>query len=368
MKKTKFLLLTLIMAAVMLSACGGKKTPSKPANNKAKGTTGNETTEKGTSKKETGKKETAEKETGKKETGKKETGENKSFTIGFSNCSQDTPFFANMTPIIEGYAKGKGIEAISLNADNDVAKQNKDIQDLLTRGIDLLIINPVNEDGLAAGIEACKKAGIPVVTVDKNVKKGYTTWVGRDNVEMGRLVGERLIELLGGEEATGTILEIQGTAGSTTMMNRRDGFHEAIDKVPGLKIVQSSYCDYDRSKAIPATQDLLQANKDVVAIFGHNDDMAMGAAQVCREQNFENILVCGVDGLMEAVLKIQEGGYNCTSSNDPVLLGQTAVDTALKILNGEEVAEFVDAGTVVIDSSNVGEYADSKLDFATMVK
>lgn len=288
--------------------------------------------------------------------------------IGFSNCSQDTPFFANMTPIIEDYAKEKGISVVSLNADNDIAKQNKDIQDLISQGINMLIINPVNEDGPSAGIEACKNADIPVITVDKNVKKDYTAWVGRDNVEMGRLVGERLIEMLGGESAEGTILEIQGTAGSTTMMNRRDGFHEAIEKVPGLKIVQSSYCDYDRSKAIPATQDLLQANKDVVAIFGHNDDMALGAAQVCAEQGYSDIMVCGVDGLMEAVLQIQDGKYACTASNDPVLLGQTAVDTAIKIFGGESVEEFVDAGTVVIDSANVADYADKDLDFATMVK
>ena len=289
--------------------------------------------------------------------------------IGFSNCSQDTPFFANMTPIIEEYAGGKGYEVVAINADNDVAKQNKDIQDLVSAGIDILIINPVNEDGPSAGIDACDRAGIPVVSVDKNVTAEIASWVGRDNAEMGRLVGENLIEMLGGiEAATGTILEIQGTAGSTTMMARRDGFNEAIATAPNLTVVKSSYCDFDRSKAIPATQDLLQANKDVVAIFGHNDDMAMGAAQVCREQGMDDVLVTGVDGLMEAVLKISEGEYACSTSNDPVLLAHTAVDTAIKILNGETVDAFVDAGTVVIDETNVAEYADEALDFATMVK
>lgn len=294
-------------------------------------------------------------------------GADKTFTIGFSNCSQDTPFFANMTPIIEEYAKTKGVKVVSLNADNDVAKQNKDIQDLVTQGIDILITNPVNEDGPSAGIDACTRANIPVITVDKNVRSGNISWVGRDNKVMGRLVGERLIELLGGaEKASGVVLEIQGTAGSTTMMNRRDGFHEAIEKAPNLKIVQSTYCDYDRSKAIPATQDLLQANKDVVAIFGHNDDMAIGAAQVCQEQGLNDILVCGVDGLMEAVIGINDGTYACTASNDPVLLGQTAVDTALKVLNGEDVDSFVDAGTIVIDANNVADYVNEELDFAEM--
>lgn len=297
----------------------------------------------------------------------KSSGGKDKFTIGFSNCSQDTPFFANMTPIIKDYAATKGIEVIALNADNDVAKQNKDIQDLVTQGVDILITNPVNEDGPSAGIDACTRAGIPVITVDKNVRSGNISWVGRDNKEMGRLVGEHLIEMLGGpEKAKGTVLEIQGTAGSTTMMNRRDGFHEALEKAPGLKIVQSTYCDYDRSKAIPATQDLLQANKDVVAIFGHNDDMAIGAAQVCQEQGMKDILVCGVDGLMEAVLNIESGSYACTASNDPVLLGQTAVDTAIKVMNGENVDSFVDAGTIVIDAKNVSDYANKDLDFAEM--
>ncbi len=295
-------------------------------------------------------------------------GDSGSLTIGFSNCSQDTPFFANMTPIIEEYAEGLGVDVVSLNADNDISKQNQDIQDLVSQGIDILIVNPVNEDGLTAGINACNNADIPVVTVDKNVNSGNVAFVGRDNKEMGRLCGERLVELLGGEDATGTILEIQGTAGSTTMMDRRDGFHEAVDPIPGLTVVQSSYCDYDRSKAIPATQDLLQANSDIVAIFGHNDDMALGAAQVCGEQGLDDVLVCGVDGLMEAVLQIQKGTYAITTSNDPVLLGQTAVDVAVQIHNGEEVDEFIDAGTVVIDAENVDEYADPELDFATMVK
>ncbi len=294
--------------------------------------------------------------------------EGTTYKIGFSNCSQDTPFFANMTPIIEDYAGAMGHEVIAISADNDVVKQNQDIQDLISAGIQILLINPVNEEGPVAGIEACNKAGIPVITVDKDVSEGSTVWVGRDNVTMGRMVGEYLIELLGGADAaTGTILEIQGTAGSTTMMARRDGFNEAIAAAPGLTVVQSSYCDFDRSKAIPATQDMIQANDNIVAIFGHNDDMALGAAQVCQESGLDDVLVTGVDGLMEAVLAIETGGYAVTTSNDPVLLAQTAVDVGLKVLAGETLDSFVDAGTVVINKDNVAEYADASLDFATMV-
>ena len=337
MKKKKLWKLALVMAAVLvMTACGSTGGSTDVADN------GSDANEANT--------------------------EENSFTIGFANTSQDTPFFAMMTPIIEEYGKGKGIEVISVNADNDVVKQNQDIQDLVIRGVDLLIVNPVNEDGISAGIQACTDAGIPVVTIDKSVRDGNTVWVGRDNQTMGRLVGERLIELLGGEDATGVVLEIQGSAGSTTMMARRDGFHEALENAPGLQIVSSSYSDFDRSKAIPATQDLLQAHQNVVAIFGHNDDMALGAAQVVQEQGLENVLVTGVDGLMEAVLRIQDGGYAVTASNDPVLLSHMAVDVAIKILNGETVDDFVDAGTVIIDEENIEKYADPALDFASMVE
>ncbi|MCL2864645.1 MAG: substrate-binding domain-containing protein [Lachnospiraceae bacterium] len=290
------------------------------------------------------------------------------FTIGFSNRSADTPFFANMTFIIEDYAAEKGIEVVAINANNDVEKQNRDIQDLLQRGIDVLIINPVNEEGPSAGIRAANDAGVPIITIDMNVASGADVWVGRDNYNMGYLVGNRLIELLGGIDATGTVLEIQGAAGSTTMMARRDGFNAAMESVPGLTIVQSAFSDFDRSRAIPATQDLIQAHGvDVVAIFAHNDDMALGAAQVVREQNIENVLVTGIDGLMEAVLAIQIGDYQVTASNDPVLLSHMAVDAAIALMNGEDVPDFIDAGTVIIDLYNVDDYADPDLDFATMV-
>ncbi len=293
--------------------------------------------------------------------------EDGTYKIGFSQCILDSPFYVSMKDVAESYAKEIGVEFVYADAQNDVSKQNTDIQDLISGGIDALILNPVNAEGVKPALEACKAAGIPVITVDRNVSEGNTAYVGRDNEEMGRLVGEALVELLGGNEnAKGKILEVQGTAGDTVMMARRDGFEKAIAAAPGLKIVQSAYCDYTRSKAVTATQDLIQSNPDIVAVYGHNDDMSLGALQVLQENGIKDVVVTGVDGLMEAVKKIQDGSYAITTMNDPGSLGKAAVDTALKVLKGEPYEEYVDAGTGVIDAGNVADYVDDSLTFAAM--
>lgn len=289
------------------------------------------------------------------------------YKIGFAQCTLASPFYVSMKDAVEEYAKELGVELVVVSADDDVTKQNNDINDMITGGIDALIVNPINAEGIAPAIEACTKAEIPVITVDRNINEGYTAYVGRDNEAMGKLVGEALVEHLGGKDkAEGKILEIQGTAGDTVMMARRDGFEAAIAEAPGLEVVQSAYCDYTRSKAVTATQDLLQSNDNIVAVYGHNDDMSLGAAQVLTEKGVEGVAVCGVDGLMEAVMAINDGTYAITTMNDPGSLIKTALDTALKVLNGEDYEEYVDAGTGVIDSSNAADYVDENLAFAAM--
>lgn len=182
------------------------------------------------------------------------------YKIGFSQCTLASPFYVTMKEVAEDYAKQLGVDFVCVSADDDVTKQNNDINDMISSGINALILNPINAEGVAPAIEACQKADIPVITVDRNVNDGNTAYVGRDNEEMGRLVGEALVEELGGKDkAEGKILEIQGTAGDTVMMARRDGFESAIAEAPGLEVIQSAYCDYTRSKAVTATQDLLQS-------------------------------------------------------------------------------------------------------------
>ncbi|MFC7328099.1 substrate-binding domain-containing protein [Marinactinospora rubrisoli] len=277
-------------------------------------------------------------------------------TIGFSQATQQSPFYVQLREGAEQAAEAAGAELYFADAGGDVTRQNDDIQDLLTRQVDVLLINPVDPQGVQAGLAAAEAAGVPVVTVDRPVPEGAVSHVGRDNEEMGRLVGERLAEELG--EEGGTVIEIQGDAGGAVARDRSAGFHQAVEGNSAIEIVEGPYCDYIRSKAVTAMQDLIQTSPDVRAVYAHNDDMALGALQVLRENGRDDVLVAGVDGLMEAVDAVADGGpYTATALNDPISLGETAVGTALGAAGGEDVPEQVDAGTALIDGSNAKDYA-----------
>ncbi|TDD86653.1 sugar ABC transporter substrate-binding protein [Actinomadura darangshiensis] len=284
-------------------------------------------------------------------------------TIGFSEVTQQSPFYVQLKDGAQQAAGKAGAKLLFADANGDVTKQNNDIQDLITRGVDVLLVNPVDPKGVAAGLAAAKTAKIPVVTLDRPVPEGAASHVGRDNTQMGKLVGERLAKALGA--AGGKVIEIQGDAGGAVARDRGNGFAQGVKGNPKIKIVKGPYSDYIRSKAVSAMQDLLQANPDVKAVYAHNDDMALGALQVLRENDRTDVKVAGVDGLMEAVKLIPQGQYVATALNDPISEAGQAVQTAVKVGRGEKVPSYVDAGTALVDPANAAKYSGSTV-FAAM--
>jgi ribose transport system substrate-binding protein len=288
--------------------------------------------------------------------------EAKGFRFGFSQVTLQSPFYVQLRDGAAAAAKANGDELVFLDANGDVSKQNNDIQDLISRKVDVLIINPVNADAVAPSLDAAKKAGIPVITVDRSVKERVAAHIGRDNKKMGKLVGEAVLSALKkGGKSGGKVIEIQGDAGGAVMMDRRDGFHAALQG-SGVKVVEGPYAEYMRANAVTAMQDLLQANPDVSVVYAHNDDMARGALQVLQEAGRKDVLVAGVDGLSEALDAMSNGGqFVATSANAPRYLGDVTIQVAREIKAGKKVPTFVDAGTMVITKSNVGQVKHSAL-------
>lgn len=292
----------------------------------------------------------------------------KKIVIGFSQVTSESPFYTALIDGAKAEAEKQGAELVVMDAQNDIEKQNADVQDLITKGIDVLILNPTNPTAVVPALTAAKQANIQVVTVDRPTEEKVAAFVGRDNKEMGRIAGKQAVALLGGEgKATGKVIELQGDAGGKVMMDRHDGFHEIVGKEPGVKIVEGPYADYIRSKAVKAFQDLLQANPDVNLVYAHNDDMALGALQVLEQANMlDKVKIVGIDGLSEAVKAIIDGKYSATVFNDPIKLGSIVVDTALKVAKGEQVPEYVDGGTGLIDASNAKDVYNDKDVFVQM--
>lgn len=271
--------------------------------------------------------------------------------IGFSQVTMQSPFYVELQKGAEAAAEAMGAELLFVDANGDVEKQNNDIQDLITQGVKVLILNPVNPEAVAPSLEAAKAAGIPVITVDRPVTSGAVAHIGRDNKAMGKLVGQALAKALGADG--GKIIALQGDAGGVVMADRRDGFADGIKDNAKATIVLGPYAEYVRANAVTAMQDLLQSNPDVKAVYAHNDDMALGALQVLQEAGRNDVLVCGVDGLGEALTAIANGDqYIATAFNDPRYLGDVTIQVAMALIAGKTVPAFVDAGTQLADKSN----------------
>lgn len=140
----------------------------------------------------------------------------KDLKIGFSQVTLQSPFYVQLKNGAEAAAKASGDKLIFLDANGDVSKQNNDIQDLITQGVNAIIINPVNPDAVAPSLDAAAAAGIPVITVDRPVRGGkVVAHVGRDNRAMGKLVGEAVVAKLKADGIKNAkIIEIQGDAGA----------------------------------------------------------------------------------------------------------------------------------------------------------
>ncbi|OYR07428.1 substrate-binding domain-containing protein [Brucella thiophenivorans] len=283
--------------------------------------------------------------------------------IGFSQVTLQSPFYVQLKEGAEAAAKASGNTLVFLDANGDVSKQNNDIQDLITQGVNAIIINPVNPDAVVPSLEAAVNAGIPVITVDRSVNgDGVTAHIGRDNKRMGQLVGEAVVAKLKADGVeSAKIIEIQGDAGGAVMMDRRDGFHKALE---GSKhtIVAGPYAEYIRANAVTAMQDLLQANPDVKVVYAHNDDMALGALQVLQESGRDDVSVAGVDGLSEALKAMSSGDhYIATTLNDPQYLGDVTIQVAIQAAAKKDVPKFVDAGTEVVTKDNVSKFPHDNL-------
>ena len=280
----------------------------------------------------------------------------KDLKIGFSQVTLQSPFYVQLRDGAKAAAAKDGDELIFLDANGDISKQNNDIQDLLTRKVDVLIINAVNPDAVGASLDAAKRAKVPVIAVDRAINAPVAATIGRNNAKMGELSGQALVAALKQKGVvTGKIIEIKGDAGGTVMQERRKGFHTALAGTD-FKIIEGPYSEYMRANAVTAMQDLLQAHPDLKAVIAHNDDMAMGALQVLNESGKKNVLVAGVDGLSEAINAIQNGDqYVATALNDPRYLGEVAIEAARGLVSGKTIPAFVDAGTKVVTKADAAE-------------
>lgn len=264
-----------------------------------------------------------------------ESGKKGEKTIGLAVSTQNNPFFVSLKDGAEKAATANGMKLVTVDAQDDPAKQISGIEDLIQRKVDVILVNPTDSAAIASAIQSANNANIPVITVDRSAEGGkVVSHVASDNVEGGRMAGKYLLDKIGKQ---GNIVELEGIPGSSAARERGKGFHEVIDKEAGVKVVAKQPADFDRAKGLSVMENILQGNKNIKAVFAHNDEMALGAVQAIQAAGLKDVVVVGFDATADAVKAVNEGRMSATIAQKPEMIGQQAVEAAKKVANGEKV-------------------------------
>jgi len=254
----------------------------------------------------------------------------------------NSPFFIELEAGARQAADSLGIELVVQAPDReiDVERQMQIIENLLQTGIDVLTLTPSGSREIVSAIAEANQAGVPVVIVDTRADAQalaeadatIATFIGSDNVDGGRIAGRFVAEALGGQ---GRVAVVEGIPGHETGDSRLRGFREVIAQHPGISIVASQTANWERDQAFNVTQNMLQSQSDLQAIFAANDMMALGAVEaIAAAGRTGDVLVVGFDALDEARQAIREGRMAATIAQHPRDMGRLAIESAWSILQG----------------------------------
>lgn len=257
--------------------------------------------------------------------------------IGLVVSTLNNPFFVTLKEGAEAQAKQSGYDLVVLDSQNNPSRELSNTEDILGRGIKVLMINPTDSDAVRSSVVAANRAKIPVITLDRSANGGtVVTHIASDNVAGGKLAAETLAKVLGGD---GKVIELEGVPGASAARERGQGFDEAAPTL-GLKVVAKQPANFDRTQGLNVAENLLQSNKDANAIFAQNDEMALGAARAVQAAG-RDIKIIGFDGTDEGIAAVKSGALYATIAQQPGEIGRLGVEAAVKLAKGETVADHI---------------------------
>ncbi|MGW4538366.1 ABC transporter substrate-binding protein [Streptomyces chartreusis] len=280
----------------------------------------------------------------------------KNATVGFSQSEKEAnPFRIAETQSIKDEAKKRGVKLLMANAQSQFSKQISDVQDLLAKGADLLVIAPLNSDGWDPVLQAAAAKKVPIVTIDRKINatacKDYVSFIASDFVEQGRRAADQMIEATGGK---GEVAILLGSAGNNVTTERTKGFKERIaEKAPELKVVFEQTGDFAREKGQQVTEQLIQSKPGIKGIYAENDEMGLGAVAALKGAGKKagDVKIVTVDGTRNAVQGIVDGWISGVIESNP-RFGPLAFQTLDTFTKGEEVPQDVIIQDSAYDADN----------------
>lgn len=274
------------------------------------------------------------------------------FRIGVSQCSDDEWRHQMNNEMLREALFYDGVEIDIRTVKDDNAEQIKDIRNFIKEGVDLLVVAPNEAAPITPVVEEAFDRGIPVIVFDRKILSDkYTAYIGADNYELGKAIGNYVANMLHGQ---GNVVEISGLTGSTPAMDRHQGFVSAISPYPGIKLLAREDAGWLRSEAGQKMDTLLTHFPQIDVVYAQNDRMAAGAYAVVRQKGRAGEMrFIGTDALsgegygVEQVLK---GELDATFIYPTG--GDRVIQIAMDILNKRDFPRETILNTSVVDSTN----------------
>lgn len=287
--------------------------------------------------------------------------------IGVSMAAFDDNFLTVLRNGMGDHAKELGNVTLQVeDAQNDVGKQQNQVDNFIASGVDAIIVNPVDTDATAALSAAASAAGIPLVYVNRqpaNIDSlpEKQAFVGSLEHDAGRMQGEEICKQLkaaGKTEAKAVIL--LGELSNQASRERTQGFKDVIagDDCKFITVSEEQTANWQRTQATDLVTNWLSAGTGFDAIASNNDEMAIGAIQALKSasKDMASIVVGGVDATQDGLAALQSGDLDVTVFQDAKGQGAGALDTALKIAKGEKVESKVYIPFQLVTKDNLGDF------------
>jgi ribose transport system substrate-binding protein len=265
----------------------------------------------------------------------------------------------------EGYEKfatkvGATVAYQAAQSEGDQLGQLTIAEGMVTTGVNVLLVSPQTDANLQPVMEQAKEANIPVVNVNDAVIPQAEHYVGNVQRDNGVRVAKWFIE---NRPEGGKVAVIEGQAGVFAAVQRTAGFKATIGENSKFQVVASVPGNWDRQQSYDAATNILQQNPDLIGFYCNNDGMALGVVEAVKAAGLlGKVAVFGTDGISDAYKSIEAGELTGTVDSFPVLTGEVAMETALRLVAGQKLARVVATPQALITKENLAKYKGDGVD------
>ncbi|HKL74583.1 MAG TPA: ABC transporter substrate-binding protein [Halanaerobiales bacterium] len=287
------------------------------------------------------------------------------YTIGYVTIFMANSWSAQMKEeIVREAERQEEVEGIQhINAQSSVSGQISAVEDLVAKGVDAIVIDPISPEALVGALESARENGVPVIAISSTIPaEQVTAWVGRSDYDYGNVTAKWLVEKMNGE---GNVVALSGIAGNSTAQSRWQGAKDVFDEYPDIEILTREFAQWGFAQAKTAMSNVLAGYSNIDAVWSGGGAMTQGAMEAFESAGREMVPMVGEanNGFLLDWIEASDQGFESIAFNNPTSHSAIGMRLALKALKGEPIPESVYAtGPYILGLDEAKKYARPDLE------